>query len=316
MFVKRRKFINRVCWGAAALSLLDSSIIPAGSESRVISITIDDPNLFKRPLMTSLEQNRMILDSLKSHNDLKAALFVCGKHVDSPKGRDLLESWDHNGHLIGNHTYSHYYLNSPKIDSEAFIDDIIRCEKLIDSYSNFTRLFRFPFLKEGETAEKRDNIRSFLKNRGYKTGHVTIDTSDWYIELRMRERLKADPDIDLEPYRDYYIDHILKQAEFYDDLCLKALGHSVKHSLLIHHNILNALFLGDLLVSLERAGWHLIDAADAFDDPVFDQKPDIIPAGDSIIMALAKEKSGFEEYLRYPGEDGKYEEARMNELGL
>lgn len=314
--MKRRKFINRVCWGAAALSLLDSSILPATSESRIISVTIDDPNLLKRPLMTSLEQNRLILNSLKNHNDLKAALFVCGKHVDSPKGRELLETWDHNGHLIGNHSYSHYYLNSPKIDSETFTHDILRGEEIIREFSNFARLFRFPYLKEGDTVEKRDYIRSFLKNRGYKTGHVTIDTSDWYIEQRMRKRLENNPDTDLDPYRDYYIAHILRQADFYDGLCLKALGHSVKHTLLIHHNILNALFLGDLLMGLENAGWQLIDAADAFSDPVFDRTPDIMPAGDSIIMALAKEKGGLEEYLRYPGEDGKYEEAGMNELGL
>ena len=262
------------------------------------------------------ERDIAIIDALKNHNDLKAALFVCGKHVDSPKGRNLLESWDRGGHQIGNHSYSHYNLNSPNIDAEKFSKDILRCHELIKSFPNFAGLFRFPLLKEGETAQKRDFIRSFLNKHEYKTGHVTVDTSDWYIEQRMRERLEVDPDTKLDPFRDYYIDHILTQIAFYDDLCLKVLGHSVKHTLLIHHNLLNALFLGDLLTAVEKAGWQLIDAAEAFDDPVFDRAPDIVPAGDSIIMALANEAGGFEEYLRYPGEDSKYEEARMDELGL
>ncbi|MEE9555003.1 MAG: polysaccharide deacetylase family protein [candidate division Zixibacteria bacterium] len=313
--MNRRKFIKNTCWSAIAFSLLDPSALFAGNK-RTLSITMDDPNLFKRPVMPPTDRNLAILNALKNHNDLKAALFVCGKHIDNPKGKKLLESWDRNGHLIGNHTYSHHHLNSPKIDSDSFIEDIIRCEELINTYGSFARLFRFPFLKEGETAQKRDRIRSFLKKRGYKTGHVTIDTSDWYIEQRMRQRLEIDPDADVEPYRNYYIDHILREADFYDDLCLKVLGYSVKHTLLIHHNILNAMFLSDLLLALKKAGWSLIDAVDAFDDPVFAREPDIVPAGDSIIMALANEAGRFEEYLRYPGEDGKYEEAGMDALGL
>lgn len=34
--------------------------------------------------------------------------------------------------------------------------DILRCEALIKDYRNFRRLFRFPYLKEGKTAEQRD----------------------------------------------------------------------------------------------------------------------------------------------------------------
>jgi hypothetical protein len=187
---------------------------------------------------------------------------------------------------------------------------------MIEAFTNFSRIFRFPMLKEGETKEKRDRIRSFLVRNGYRTGHVTIDTSDWYIEQRMIKRLKKQPGTDLVPYRDYYVDHILSQADFYNNLSEMTLGRSVKHTLLVHHNLLNALFLYDLLNALEEKGWKLVDAAEAFTDPVFDMKPDIIPAGDSIIMALAREKGGLEEYIRYPGEDSKYEEERMVRLGL
>jgi hypothetical protein len=42
----------------------------------------------------------------------------------------------------------------------------------------------------------------------------------------------------------------------------------------------------------------------------------IVPAGESLIWALAKESGRFQDRLRYPGEDGVYEEPKMNTLGL
>jgi len=66
----------------------------------------------------------------------------------------------------------------------------------------------------------------------------------------------------------------------------------------------------------ESKGWKLIDAEEAFKDPVFAATPNIVPAGESIIWALAKETGKFDKLLRYPGEDSEYENAKMDKLGL
>ena len=50
-------------------------------------------------------------------------------------------------------------------------------------------------------------------------------------------------------------------------------------------------------------GWSVIDADKAFRDPVFQREPDIVPAGESLVWALAKETGRYEALLRYPGED-------------
>jgi len=60
-----------------------------------------------------------------------------------------------------------------------FEADTLKNEALIRDYSRFVRLFRFPFFKEGDTAEKRDGMRSFLQQYGYRSGRATIDASDW-----------------------------------------------------------------------------------------------------------------------------------------
>ena len=147
-------------------------------------------------------------------------------------------------------------------------------------------------------------------------GYVTIDTSDWYVEQRLRARLKQNPKADLSGYRRFYLDHIWARATYYEDLSWRVLGRSVKHTLLIHHNLLNKLFLGDLLAMFERRGWKLIDAAEAFTDPVFAAEPQILPAGESILWALAKESGKFYRELRYPAEDAVYEKPKMDKLGL
>ena len=159
-------------------------------------------------------------------------------------------------------------------------------------------------------------MRAFMREHGYRNGHVTIDASDWYVDQRMRDRLKANPKADLAPYRDYYLEHIWERSAFYEDLARKVLGRGVRHTLLLHHNVLNGLFLGDLLRMYERKGWKLIDAEKAFADPVFNSAPNVVPAGESLVWALAKETGKFEILLRYPAEDGEYEKARMDARGL
>ncbi len=171
-------------------------------------------------------------------------------------------------------------------------------------------------MKEGETAAKRDEIREFLGLHGYSVGHVTIDTSDWIIDERLRKRLTTDPSADLAPYRQYYLDHMWDRAVYYDDLSRKVTGRSVTHTILMHFNLLNALFLGDLIAMFKTKGWPVIDAITAFKDPVFNAKPKIVPAGESILWALAKETGRFDKLLRYPGEDGDYETAKMDKLRL
>lgn len=261
--------------------------------------------------------NQAILGALTKHANLKAALFVIGNNVDhEPEGQRLLEAWGDAGHIIGNHTYSHSEYNSAKITSAIFGADILHAEEILKGFPGFQKILRFPYLKEGNTAAKRDEMRAFLAEHGYRTGHVTVDASDWYYDQRLRARLKTEPSFEVQRYRDPYLAHIWDRANFYDTLGRDVLGRSIPHTLLIHYNLLNSLFLGDLLTMFQTKGWQLVSAQAAFQDPVFSRKPDIVPAGESLIWGLAKESGRFESRLRYPGEDDKYEKEKLDRLGL
>ncbi len=181
-------------------------------------------------------------------------------------------------------------------------------------YPAFQRRFRFPFLKEGNTPEKRDGARAVLADHGYANGHVTIDASDWAFDARLTKRLRRDPMADLSPFRAAYIAHMLNRSHYYDDLARSMLGRTSVHTMLVHHSLLNALFLGDLLDAFEKDGWAIVDAEEAYADPVFQRTPQVLPAGESLIWSLAKEHAALARTLRYPGEDEDYEKGTLDAL--
>lgn len=309
----RRKFAKNIGMFVVALGMGKATSFSSADKQPEIAITLDDFNIDDTPTLSGAARNQAILDALDRYK-IKAGMFVKGRNVDDEKKMALLRLWDKRGHMIANHTYSHWHY--PSVNFRQFSEDILRNEVLLKGLSHYRKYFRFPYLKEGKTVEQRDMMRAFLQEHGYRNGHVTIDASDWYIDERLRERLKKNPRADVAPYREFYLSHLWDRAMYYDDLGQKVLGHSVKHTLLLHHNVLNGMFLGDVLRMFKDKGWKLISVDEAYADPVFSAAPRIIPAGESIIWALAKENGKFDEILRYPAEDGDYEKPKMDALGL
>ena len=312
--MNRRTFTKSLALGVTAIGLGGVPIM-ARRPAPQFSITMDDFQWQNSIKLTASERNNAILNTLNTHS-IKAALFVIGRNIESPEGKHLLSAWNDAGHMIGNHTYSHRNYNAPATVVPEYQEDILRAEALLKDFPRFRKYFRFPLLKEGDTAAKRDSMRSFLEQHGYRTGHVTIDNSDWAVDMRLTARLKKDPSADVKPYRDFYLDHVWERAEYYDSLAKRVLGRPVKHTVLVHFNLLNGLFLGDLIEMFKSKGWQPIDAEEAFGDPVFTAKPKILPAGESIVWSLAKEKGTIAKSLRYPAEDSQYENARMDKLRL
>ncbi len=280
-----------------------------------ISFTIDDPGVQQTSRMKHPEVATKILEALKAH-DVKAILFVCGMRVDQAEGKDILSQWNEAGHILANHTYSHKNFNNPQMSVEDFVQDMVKNENHITSFSHFKKILRFPMLKEGNSVEKRDGIRKVMKDRGYSQGHVTIDASDWYISDRFVNKLNKGEKVDFEAYKKYFLDHIWDRAQYYNRLSHKVLGREVAHNLLLHHNPLNAYFLSDLISMFKKKGWKVIDADNAFLDPAYKLEPKILPAGESLLWGLAKQSGKFESELRYPGEDGEYQKEEMDRLGL
>ncbi len=259
--------------------------------------------------------NQLILDNLKKHN-LRAILFSSGYNKENQKGKYVLSSWNDAGHFIGNHTYSHANFNSKTVSLKNFESELTQNDTIISRYSNYCRYFRFPYLKEGNTAEKINGFRQFLKQNDYKNAHVTVDASDWYIDSRLIKRLKENPQADILGFKEYYKNHLLNRAMFYDSMAYQLTNRRIHHVLLLHHNLAAALFLDDLIQHFKDNGWEVVNADEAYRDDIYKTQTNYIPAGESLIWALAKQSGTFEKVLRYPAEDSEYEKDKMNKLGL
>lgn len=280
-----------------------------------ISFTFDDGVTSDMPGYPFEQWNKMILDNLDNAG-VKAVFFVKGSNKTDAKGQFLLNSWNERGQKIGNHTFSHPDYNDKEETFEKFRNELLKNDSIINKLSNYIKLFRFPYLKEGDTREKVDQFSAFMKEQGYRNGHVTIDASDWYINQRLLKRLNENPKADIEGYRAFYLEHLYCRATFYEDLAVQLTGRHIHHTILLHHNLTSALFLDDLIKMFRAKGWKVIDAEEAYKDEIFKSEPKNIPAGESLIWALTKETGKYDSVLRYPGEDGEYEKERMDKLGL
>lgn len=99
------------------ISVMTGSLGPSGDVKR-IALTFDDG---PHPYYTG-----QLLDGLKER-EVKVSFFVTGEHALLHP--DIIERMAEEGHLIGNHTYSHMQLNSN--NREAFKEELLKTNEII-----------------------------------------------------------------------------------------------------------------------------------------------------------------------------------------
>lgn len=280
-----------------------------------ISFTFDDGKTSDLAGYKLTDWHGRILAALHKHQ-LKAIMFVAGHNKKTVNGKYVLSTWNDAGHRLANHTLNHPNFNADEVTLDMYKQELLANDAIIKQYSNYMRYFRFPYLKEGNTIEKINGFRQFLTQQNYSVGHVSIDCADWYIDSRLRNRLIENPNSDITSFKTFYINHIYQKAVYYDSISTALTGRHVKHSLLLHHNLVSALFLDELIVHFKQKGWKVIDADKAYTDLFYQQTPNSNPAGESLTWALAKQSGRFEQVLRYPAEGDMYEKEAMDKLGL
>jgi len=291
-----------------------------------VALSLDDaPFLRPAPLLAAPAQHAAMRKVLKDRK-VKAILFTNGVNGgDSPEGKAIFRAWAEAGHLIANHSYSHWDLNRDEVTLEAYEADALKGEALIQGLPGFTKRYRYPFLRAGSTVAKRDGFYAVLKARGLGIGHVSIDTADWLLDERLRKRLEKDPKADLAPYRDLYLKHLWACAQFYDAWSREVFGREIPHVILMHCRLLNGLFLGDVIDFFRAKGWTWIEPSMAFADPVYALMPKNLPGGEALADAVSAERGnqGFVKAWRARSTDpddllfseNKLTE-RLNQLGL
>lgn len=282
----------------------------SAAKPKRIALSFDDAPRGQGPMYTGTQRTDALIRSLDKAATGPVAFFVTTQNLNLDDNFNRIERYAEAGHLIANHTHTHPWLH--KSDAQTYIQGIDIAESLLKGLDNRRPWFRFPYLDEGRTLEKRDTLRRALAKRELKNGYVTIDNYDWYLERKWLEATQNGQTVDLNALRHVYVDLLVGAVIFFDDLALKTLKRSPAHVLLLHENDLAALFIGDLVSELRKQGWEVISPDQAYQDPIAQNSPKTLMANQGLIAAIAVEKGVKPSQLSHPA----IEETQIDQLLL
>ncbi len=311
---KKKKFLT---WtGVTFLFVLTA--LSSNVSAQTVALTFDDgPNIEQTPVMSPQQRNQAMLDALAKHK-ISSALFVtAGYGANQPAGYALAKAWGDAGHAVGNHTMTHPNLHSDKVSLTQYQEEILDCDKIISTLPGYQKWFRFTYLNEGNSPEKQDGMREFLKRQNYRNAYVSLDTSDWRLNEKLVQVLSKNPQADVSAIRQAYLSHVRQRAEAYRELSWKLQGRDIPQILLMHHNLINAMWLDDVITQFEAMGWKFTTPAAAFADPVYQLIPDRIVVGQSLLLSLSRTLG----MGKFPGwerlvDDGDFEIEALKKQGL
>ncbi len=196
------------------------------------------------------------------------------KLLNSPDAQHALHAWVDAGMNIGSHTWSHMSLSSNPAD--AFEQDIALNEPALAEYAG-TRdwhWFRYPFLWEGDTLDKRRAVRAYLKSHDYRVAQVSLDFED-YAWNDAYSRCSARQDTaSIDWLKQSYLDTATEYIRLGREEQLIAFGHEIPNVLLLHETAFTTLMLPALLDLLRKQGFRFASLPEIEQDPAYAQDPD------------------------------------------
>jgi peptidoglycan-N-acetylglucosamine deacetylase len=232
------------------------------------------------PGETRVNIARQIISAMKAADLPPVYGFMNGAKTErEPLSAPVLQEWRDAGLPLGNHTWSHMNLNQSSLaDWEA---DVLKNEAPLESYmkNGDWHWFRYPFLAEGDTPDKRNAARAFLAQHRYKIAAVTMDFSDWaYNEPYARCVAKGDT-VAVEQLAASYLaaaDSAIANARA---MSKQLYGRDIPYVLLMHVGALDARMLRQLLKLYRDRGFRFIRLEDAEKDPFYNNDLDLsLPA--------------------------------------
>lgn len=275
-----------------------------------MAITVDDlPEHGAIPTgMDRFKITKKMLEGFKKENVIEAYGFInAGKVADFNGLNESLKLWIDYGHPLANHTYNHKSLNKVSIDE--FKNQIALNEKPLSELSpnQNWKLFRYPYLHEGNELEKRNAIREYLIERGYQIAQVTVDFEDWIwnepyarcVDRKDSRQIKWLKASFIENAKDH-----LRRAERISRALFK---RPIPHILLLHVGAFDAEMIEDLIKMYKSEGVEFIKLAEALKDPVYAIDPKIVAkSGSELTFQIMKSKGltlkdvGLQPYKGFP----------------
>src|SRR6266478_10160682 len=187
------KTFRRLLRGKSLLLSILSMQVAATCAAQKVAITFDDLPVNGKlpPGVTQAETTKNVLAILKKRHVPPVYGFINSKKLEgNADGAEALKLWAA-AEPVGNHTYAHMDLE--RNTTEAFEREIEQDEPTLEllklelpklelpkeEAKDNWHWFRYPYLHEGDTVEKRREVRAYLKAHGYRIAQVTLDWEDY-----------------------------------------------------------------------------------------------------------------------------------------
>ena len=259
---------------AAAFGLL---LVSAYAAADPVAVTFDDLPL-NGELAPGTTRNGIVADVLrilKKSGLPRVYGFINAKKLEgSDDGAAALRRWVASGQRVGNHTYSHIDLH--KSTPDAFVAELRENEpalELLDPSGNW-RWLRYPYLREGDTVEKRREVRAALKDRGYRIAQVTLDYEDYLWNTAYARCSAVHDEKSIAWLRSSYLEIAKAYLRGNRQMAALVFGHPIRHVLLLHLGAFSSTILPDLFDLMKKEGFTFVTLEEAQSDPAYDTDPD------------------------------------------
>jgi peptidoglycan-N-acetylglucosamine deacetylase len=285
-------------WNHALLICLLAGSANAQNRGEV-AITVDDLPTHGNlpPGMTRSEIAKNMVAAFKAAGVPPVYGFLNASKLDTAWDKaDVLRIWTDAGFLLGNHTYSHMDITPNTVS--AFEEDIAMNEGTLEGFmaNRDWHWFRYPYLNEGDTLEKRHAVRKYLGDHGYKVAQVTIDFQDWAWNDPYARCMANHDSQAVEWLKSSYLSMALEYVSLSQKMAIMLFGRDMRHVLLLHIGAFDSVMLPSLLDSLRKQRYEFISLQQAEEDPAYKTDPDAaLSTGGTLLEQMVESR-----HLDYP----------------
>ncbi|HTA50383.1 MAG TPA: polysaccharide deacetylase family protein [Verrucomicrobiae bacterium] len=255
--------------------------VPGFCLAQKLAITMDDlpANGMLPPGVTQAETTKNVLAILKKRHVPPVYGFINSKKLEgNADGAEALKLWAA-AEPVGNHTYSHMDLEQNT--AEAFEREIGENEPALELLARKAgpggdwHWFRYPYLHEGDTVEKRRAIRAYLKEHGYRIAQVTLDWEDYLWNTAYARCVATGNTKSIEWLRSSYLSTASDFLDLGRAQAKLIYGHEINYVLLMHLGAFSSTILPDALDLLKKKGFKLVPLEEVETDAAYEGDPDV-----------------------------------------
>ena len=240
----------------------------------VLALTFDDlPAAGSLPQGMSRVQIATTLAAELKANHLEGVYgFVNAVNMENnPDAQKALRVWVDAGMNIGNHTWSHPSLSDLTV--AAYEQEIAKNEAVLAHYGagRDWHWFRYPFLTEGDTLEKRNAIRGWLHEHGYRVAEVTLSFSDYDWNDAYGRCLAKSDAASIAWLRQSYLQSAAAYVKLGREEEVIAFGHEIPNVMLLHGMAFTTLMVPELIQQLRQEGFRFAPLEKVEQDAVYAQ---------------------------------------------